>query len=977
MTDVLRGRGAAQPKAAAARSLVARSPSAKAGATRARSTSTARLRSASRSKLSESLSTFETLPRPAPSRSRPSSAKSLASPRAASQASLGAPRPTSGREDRQVEALHPAAGAAWECRPRPVSGLQWRDPTPGDLAVDQELQSASSLPEGAKAVAASWVPLRAAVELGPYVWDVNVRLVQTPGANKLALCMHGHGGYCNLACWSPFWPSLVEQGYHILAFDSPGYGRSSGMTNQTIKWKQYDQDLVLRLLAGIGVPAGSGCVTVFGQCMGGAMFLRAFCKCSAVFGPFHVLHNCTIGTWPQELPNLLAAKGGGLFAFWEADPDHMRESNVFREFSNLMATQPELCTFLDLSADSSRYPRLSSCCACLGMSRGEQSVEPGTGDGSYLMEPTGGLLEDVLAFLARLPRRRLALPSAPVESALQRGVPSKGMRVFVRARPPISRELGIATCVRVAPLAGWEPLELWEGPPPDEVTVAGRSWAFDRVFQGEASQAEVYNAVGQPIVQSVLVGRNGCILAYGQTGSGKTFTISGDSDNDGIVPRAVRDIFAGLPSGASVSASYVQLYNDTLLDLFRPEVGSLHVADDAAFGGGAVVVGGTVLETRTSDELLAAVKQGAQFRTSGKTNMNEASSRSHALLTLFLADPPRVFHLVDLAGSERVKRSLATGGRLEEAIAINSSLLALGNVVAALVELNGKPRAHIPYRDSILTRLLRSALGGDARTALVACISPTEDSADETVNCLRFAAHATFIRNDLGKDAEEDETVLPEQEAEKLQAKGNSPQIDAEGWTTIPACGIDISCCAHCGEGRGAPLVIFLHHYGFGATGRWWSNMFEDVVAAGGRYLAPSFPGHGRTPGTSSSKAEDLGKAGCAVEIVKGLMDWLGAGQAILVGYDWGGGIAAEFAVTYPRRVKYLALWCMSYRDETRLQKLAKRGKDICYMWDKDDLNRSEKKGRAFAKAMQAKYIEYDRAALSVKLRRFVESSRG
>lgn len=386
------------------------------------------------------------------------------------------------------------------------------------------------------------------------------------------------------------------------------------------------------------------------------------------------------------------------------------------------------------------------------------------------------------------------------------------------------------------------------------------------------------------------------------------------------------------------------------------------------------------MKLRDPQALLAEVRKGASFRASGRTNMNDASSRSHAILSLTISSPRRVFHLVDLAGSERVKRSGAEGDQLDEAISINASLLALGNVVSALVENDGRPRAHIPYRDSILTRILRAALGGDARTALVACVSPAEDSTDETLGCLKFAARATYIRNEAdGNDG--DEAELTEKEAAKLEEGGHVPIVDANGMTRIPAgTATQISCWAG-GSWAGAqgknaaPLVVFLHHYGFGATGYWWSSFFGLVEAAGGRYLSPSMPGHGDTPGASSSKPEDMGKPGGAVEILKAMLDWTGARQVSLVGFDWGGGIAAEFAIAYPQRVKHLALWCMSYRDEARLAKLSKRGKDILFLWDKDDPNRSLKKGQAFAKALTARYREYDGGLLRSRVEKWARAA--
>merc|ERR1711920_439571 len=127
-------------------------------------------------------------------------------------------------------------------------------------------------------------------------------------------------------------------------------------------------------------------------------------------------------------------------------------------------------------------------------------------------------------------------------------------------------------------------------------------------------------------------------------------------------------------------------------------------------------------------------------------------------------------------------------------------------------------------------------------------------------------------------------------------------------------------------------------------------------------------PGHGSTPGSSSSRPEDMGKPGGPLEIIKALMDWVGAKKVIVVGFDWGGGIAAEFAIAYPKRVQNLAFWCMSYLDEKRLEKLSKRGRDILFLWDKNDLNRSEKKGRGFAKALGARYREFDSSILRTKV---------
>lgn len=867
---------------------------------------------------------------------------------------------------RSRSSSHEPGQVPWDFAPCP-GAIAWSPPTEEDLQTVQLLPASFPAAADVLSRAESW---RGSLELGAYTWDVLVRAVRTPGATRVALCMHGHGPDCTSFSWLPFWPALVERGFHILTFDSPGYGRSSGTTNQTLKWKPYDQDLVLAILSGWGVPMEGGSVTVFGQCMGGAMFLRALGKQPHCFAPFHVLHNCTIGTWPPSLAGQLSAKGGGLLVFWEANEDHRRDSNVYREFSILAADSPKLCVFHELTAPEPVYPRMASSIRCQGLARDGTpgSDVPGSGSCLYILQPSNECLSACMAWICKQ-TRNVCLVSVPSGTAVQQGVPNKGFRVFVRVRPCLEREAAAGCSVSSSPVDGWDPPGDWEGPPPDRVTVGDRGeWMFDRVFQAESTQQDIYACIGQPLVTSVLSGRSACMFAYGQTGSGKTFTIQG-THMDGLMPLAIKEIYQQLPSHELVTVSYIQLYNDTLLDLFEPTSKKLGIQDDG--NGGARVTGECVLAPQDAEELLERVALGAQFRATGETNMNDASSRSHAILTLRMGagDAARVFHCVDLAGSERVKRSGASGERLEEAIAINSSLLALGNVVSALVENNGRPRDHIPYRDSLLTRLLRSALGGNARTAMVACISPASDSELETVSTLHFAARATYIRN---KDSLDDDSgnELPPHEIEQLESTGQQPEISADGTTVISVCGCNVFCRADwtC---KG-PLVVFLHYYGADGGASNWTFAFDTVRGAGGRYLAPSMPGHEGTAGHSSSKPEDLGKPGGAVELLKALIDGTGERKVILVGFDWGGGVAAEFALAFPNRILKLLLWCPSVRDEEHFKPLSKRSKDICFMWTKHDPIRSYKKVQALTKALNVKYNEYDQDSLLRRLEKWL-----
>ena len=196
-----------------------------------------------------------------------------------------------------------------------------------------------------------------------------------------------------------------------------------------------------------------------------------------------------------------------------------------------------------------------------------------------------------------------------------------------------------------------------------------------------------------------------------------------------------------------------------------PDAGRRVGLRETGRGAAVELADAIVVQPRNADELLGMLAEAALHRATSATQMNEASSRSHALLTLRISPAvggghgvSGVLHIVDLAGSERIKRSGAVGGRLAEATAINSSLLALGRVVDALTQqqpggdfdggglTSTAPAEHVPYRESILTRLLADALGGNSRTALVACVSPSADSAEETHATLRFAAQATFVK---------------------------------------------------------------------------------------------------------------------------------------------------------------------------------------------------------------------------------------
>ncbi|KAH8060052.1 hypothetical protein JL722_5009 [Aureococcus anophagefferens] len=274
-----------------------------------------------------------------------------------------------------------------------------------------------------------------------------------------------------------------------------------------------------------------------------------------------------------------------------------------------------------------------------------------------------------------------------------------------------------------------------------------KTFEFDGVFGGESEQAEVFKEVGLPVVDAVLAGYHGCVFAYGQTGSGKTYSLlHGGSaaqsfQDSGLLPRLAATLYVKAARDVShdytVEAGCFQVYNEQVSDLLHPEHRSgkganLSVSKDRS-GHGQV------------DQLtFASARKNVVY---AETKMNKASSRSHACFQLRVSRRPKqagargtvsLCSVVDLAGSERVKRSGVAGKELKEAININGSLLALGNVVAALAA----KKKHVPYRDSKLTRVLEGSVGGNCKTTLLCCCSPSADSTSETLAALAFAARA-------------------------------------------------------------------------------------------------------------------------------------------------------------------------------------------------------------------------------------------
>jgi hypothetical protein len=295
-----------------------------------------------------------------------------------------------------------------------------------------------------------------------------------------------------------------------------------------------------------------------------------------------------------------------------------------------------------------------------------------------------------------------------------------------------------------------------------------RTFEFDVVFGPESSQAEVFAEV-KPLVQQAVDGFNVCIFAYGQTGSGKTFTMSGEGGDGtllGLMPRAVYEMYSILERHsedveASVQFCMTELYKDHLEDLLleqrpgesnsaftqrRPE---LKVKMDP--NGIVFIDGVTMADAPTAQELQQLIEAGTAHRHTSATLMNAESSRSHLLMSVYIrsrnkatrVDTVGKLTLVDLAGSERMGKSGVTGDAAKEAVSINKSLSALGDVIGALT----KGAKHVPYRNHTLTRLMQDSLGGNAKTLMVVNCSPADYNFDETQNSLAYVPASAHIRH--------------------------------------------------------------------------------------------------------------------------------------------------------------------------------------------------------------------------------------
>ncbi|KAH9758156.1 kinesin-like protein KIN-4A [Citrus sinensis] len=385
------------------------------------------------------------------------------------------------------------------------------------------------------------------------------------------------------------------------------------------------------------------------------------------------------------------------------------------------------------------------------------------------------------------------------------------VKVAVHVRPLIGdeRAQGCKDCVAVVP-----------GKP--QVQIGTHSFTFDHVYGSTGSPSSaMFDECIAPLVDGLFQGYNATVLAYGQTGSGKTYTMGTgfkDGYQTGIIPLVMNVLFSKIETlkdqtEFQLHVSFIEILKEEVRDLLdppclnKPDTANGHTGKVTVPGkppiqiretsnGVITLAGSTEVSVSSLKEMAACLEQGSLSRATGSTNMNNQSSRSHAIFTITLEQMRKLspvslgdsspnesmneeylcakLHLVDLAGSERAKRTGSDGLRFKEGVHINRGLLALGNVISALGDdKKRKEGVHVPYRDSKLTRLLQDSLGGNSRTVMIACISPADINAEETLNTLKYANRARNIQNKpiVNRDPMSTEMLKMRQQLEFLQAE--------------------------------------------------------------------------------------------------------------------------------------------------------------------------------------------------------------
>eukprot|EP00928_Gymnodinium_smaydae_P039274 TRINITY_DN26855_c0_g1_i1.p1 TRINITY_DN26855_c0_g1~~TRINITY_DN26855_c0_g1_i1.p1 ORF type:complete len:745 (+),score=93.12 TRINITY_DN26855_c0_g1_i1:74-2236(+) len=521
-------------------------------------------------------------------------------------------------------------------------------------------------------------------------------------------------------------------------------------------------------------------------------------------------------------------------------------------------------------------------------------------DEALVFAPSSACADEFMQYVLAPPRKVRSKNEAlfgPEKSAIEMGEINENFQVFIRVRPQLEREIkkGVKNCFAISNT------DFPRDPPPQRIVVqenAGSeavkgNFVFNRIFEDSHTQEEVYSGTAKAYVADFLAGTNVTIFAYGQTGTGKTYTIMGPSDKPGIIPLCLADIFNGMPSDKCLRFEYAQLYLDDWKDLLVDEKkGELKLVDTKS---GVRLENLTSREASNKGDILAALQEGGKRRATRAQDMNEVSSRSHAILMLRLckkddaADTAGVstMFIVDLAGSERVSKSGVSGQGFDEATSINQSLTALGRVVVTLIDAESSSKAFIPYNASPLTLALKGGLGGNSKTALIACVTQAEDSISESVSTLRFAMQASHVKNKVASKEAKDKA---NQEKDLIASAGNELVLsDGCGSVSLNGGAIEIKICGSWQGPEGGRIVVLLGD--LTSEPAQFKGLIDELVAQNCQVLAVKMPG---------SKEAHLEEDTSALAA---FFDWVGVPQAVVYGRDWGGIRALRFKMAHPKRV--------------------------------------------------------------------------
>jgi pimeloyl-ACP methyl ester carboxylesterase len=793
-------------------------------------------------------------------------------------------------------------------------------------------------------------PFVARTVLGPKHRTWNIRGIYIPSlepSDKIMLCMHGHGKSCTSLVWYAFFPLLQRHGFNIIAFDAPCFGRSDGNRScQANLWRSDDDKLIVRLLQCFR--CGPGMAYAMAQCMGAAMLMRALCAAPELFADKFIFHNATIGTWPTSLDAVLDKKGARLYAWHEADADHMREAVGYRHLTRL--ANEGVATYIDNALE--RAEGNSDVVLEAALVRDLQLGREAD-DSLFVFSPSSAVLQDVLRFLAlpsRPPRHEAHAWTAPVLTSLVSGlVPS--IMVCVRVRPFLPSDR-VASCLGQVFSFSRSPVSdqltriscMTEDHPADGkregtkgLSGGGKSpveFDFEICCGGAASSAEAL-APAIAAVTAFCRGEGGAaVFAYGQTGSGKTHTMG---ELMGVVAELLFE--EGEVRGSFNSTWRMQMwqiYNDSCYDILdKNRLLSSRCSEPIA------------CEVKSAGQLLQLYRQGCESRHTSFTAMNETSSRSHCLVKVTGSPGAGALLLVDLAGSERIKRSLSAGKSFSEATHINSSLLSLARVLRAKISHPPGTRGHhhIPYRDCALTQALQDVFTRPSRSSwkvqkqyrvvMYACVSPCVKDLRESLQTLQFACNTTYVnatkktvssngrRGGLGGARSEGWRGTEIDHVGFHQASFGSAVIGqyvvpaGDGLPALHCIGRDYSGSATAESTT--PTLVLLHYYGAEEGAAMWTDVIAQSSASccGCGVIALSFSGHGRSggkPPCSRPEPEVFLQDGGGVQQVLRVIKHFGVASAVVVGFDWGGGVAMQLALSYTKLVQGLVAWNPSYR---------------------------------------------------------------